>query len=121
VHGYGTVARRPLRGGEEFIDPCAAAEDGDADEADAAAGAVVVAHLEDAEAAFAFRIRSAGGGDRSEARAAPTFYLNEARGGASPNVEWQVVALGRPALGWRILRDVPAGEELLVAYDAGSE
>ena len=59
---------------------------------------------------FYFRVRD-------DDRAAPTFYLNEARG-ETPNVEWRVVALGRPALAWVLLRDVAPGEELLVAYDA---
>mmetsp|Transcript_2861 Transcript_2861/g.9632 ORF Transcript_2861/g.9632 Transcript_2861/m.9632 type:complete len:154 (+) Transcript_2861:244-705(+) len=77
--------------------------------ADARRGRVVVAETE-ADDCY-FRVRD-------DDRAAPTFYLNEARGEETPNVEWRVVALGRPALAWVLLRDVEPGEELLVAYDA---
>jgi len=117
VHGYGIVARRDLVRGESFIDPCAAFCRGEASEEDAAAGAVVVAQGEECLAdggdndAFYFRLRS-------DARATPTFYLNEARDVSEPNVEYLVVPLGRPALGWRVVRDIPEGAELLVAYDA---
>ena len=108
AHGYGTIARRRVARGECFVDPCAVARGGAPAAADARGGRVVVAETE-ADDCY-FRVRD-------DDRAAPTFYLNEARGEA-PNVEWRVVALGRPALAWVLLRDVAPGEELLVAYDA---
>lgn len=109
AHGYGTIARRRVARGECFVDPCAVARGGAPAAADARGGRVVVAETE-ADDCY-FRVRD-------DDRAAPTFYLNEARGGETPNVEWRVVALGRPALAWVLLRDVAPGEELLVAYDA---
>ena len=109
AHGYGTIARRRVARGECFVDPCAVARGGAPAAADARGGRVVVAETE-ADDCY-FRVRD-------DDRAAPTFYLNEARGGEKPNVEWRVVALGRPALAWVLLRDVAPGEELLVAYDA---
>ena len=109
AHGYGTIARRRVARGECFVDPCAVARGGAPAAADARGGRVVVAETE-ADDCY-FRVRD-------DVRAAPTFYLNEARGGEEPNVEWRVVALGRPALAWVLLRDVAPGEELLVAYDA---
>ena len=109
AHGYGTIARRRVARGECFVDPCAVARGGAPAAADARGGRVVVAETE-ADDCY-FRVRD-------DDRAAPTFYLNEARGGEKPNVEWRVVALGRPALAWVVLRDVAPGEELLVAYDA---
>ncbi len=100
VHGHGTVARRLLLRGEVFVDPCAAYVEAPANETDR-----VVAYG-DAH----FRLRT-------DTRAAPSYYLNEARG-REPNVEWRVIDLGRPALGVVVLRDIPPKEELLLFYDA---
>ena len=100
VHGHGTVARRILLRGEVFVDPCAAYVEAPANETDR-----VVAYG-DAH----FRLRS-------DTRAAPSYYLNEARG-REPNVEWRVIDLGRPALGVVVLRDIQPKEELLLFYEA---
>ena len=54
---------------------------------------------------------------RSDTRAAPSYYLNEARN-TQPNVEWRVIDLGRPALGAVVLRDIQPKEELLLFYEA---
>ena len=81
VHGHGTVARRLLLRGEVFVDPCAAYVEAPANETDR-----VVAYG-DAH----FRLRT-------DTRAAPSYYLNEARD-REANVEWRVIDLGRPALG----------------------
>ena len=100
VHGHGTVARRLLLRGEVFVDPCAAYVEAPANETDR-----VVAYG-DAH----FRLRS-------DTRAAPSYYLNEARS-CEPNVEWRVIDLGRPALGFVVLRDIQPKEELLLFYEA---
>ena len=101
VHGHGTVARRLLLRGEVFVDPCAAF----IPEAPPASDDRAVRY-EDAH----FRLRS-------DTRAAPSYYLNEARS-CEPNVEWRVIDLGRPALGFVVLRDIRKGEELLLFYEA---
>ena len=54
---------------------------------------------------------------RTDARAAPSYYLNEARD-VEPNVEWRVIDLGRPALGVVVLHEIKKGEELLLFYEA---
>ena len=100
VHGHGTVARRLLLRGEVFVDPCAAYVEAPANETDR-----VVAYG-DAH----FRLRT-------DTRAAPSYYLNEARS-CEPNVEWRVIDLGRPALGVVVLRDILEKEELLLFYEA---
>ena len=100
VHGHGTVARRLLLRGEVFVDPCAAYVKAPANETDR-----VVAY-NDAH----FRLRT-------DTRAAPSYYLNEARS-CEPNVEWRVIDLGRPALGVVVLRDIQPKEELLLFYEA---
>ena len=100
VHGHGTVARRLLLRGEVFVDPCAAYVEAPANETDR-----VVAYG-DAH----FRLRT-------DTRAAPSYYLNEARS-CEPNVEWRVIDLGRPALGAVVLRDIQPKEELLLFYEA---
>ena len=100
VHGHGTVARRLLLRGEVLVDPCASYIEAPANETDR-----VVAYG-DAH----FRLRT-------DARAAPSYYLNEARS-CEPNVEWRVIDLGRPALGVVVLRDIPPKEELLLLYEA---
>ena len=100
VHGHGTVARRLLLRGEFLVDPCAAYVEAPANETDR-----VVAY-NDAH----FRLRT-------DTRAAPSYYLNEARD-RQPNVEWRVVDLGRPALGFVVLRDIQPKEELLLFYEA---
>ena len=100
VHGHGTVARRLLLRGEVFVDPCAAYVEAPANETDR-----VVAYG-DAH----FRLRT-------DTRAAPSYYLNEARD-REPNVEWRVIDLGRPALGVVVLRDILEKEELLLFYEA---
>ena len=100
VHGHGTVARRLLLRGEVFVDPCAAYVEAPANETDR-----VVAYG-DAH----FRLRT-------DTRAAPSYYLNEARD-REPNVEWRVIDLGRPALGAVVLRDIQPKEELLLFYEA---
>ena len=100
VHGHGTVARRLLLRGEVLVDPCAAYVEAPANETDR-----VVAY-NDAH----FR-------SRTDTRAAPSYYLNEARG-REPNVEWRVIDLGRPALGVVVLRDILPKEELLLFYEA---
>ena len=101
VHGHGTVARRLLLRGEVLVDPCAAF----IPEAPPASDDRAVRY-EDAH----FRLRS-------DTRAAPSYYLNEARS-CEPNVEWRVIDLGRPALGVVVLRDIPPKEELLLFYEA---
>ena len=101
VHGHGTVARRLLLRGEVFVDPCASFIEGAPPASDDRAVAYEDAH---------FRLRS-------NERAAPSYYLNEARG-REPNVEWRVIDLGRPALGIIVLRDIPEKEELLLYYEA---
>jgi len=100
VHGHGTVARRLLLRGEVFVDPCASYIT-EAPPADDRAVAYNDAH---------FRLRS-------DTRAAPSYYLNEARH-SEPNVEWRVIDLGRPALGVVVLRDIVEKEELLLFYEA---
>ena len=100
VHGHGTVARRLLLRGEVLVDPCASYIEAPANETDR-----VVAYG-DAH----FRLRT-------DARAAPSYYLNEARK-TEPNVEWRVIDLGRPALGVVVLRDIQPKEELLLFYEA---
>ena len=100
VHGHGTVARRLLLRGEVFVDPCAAYVEAPANETDR-----VVAYG-DAH----FRLRT-------DTRAAPSYYLDEARD-REPNVEWRVIDLGRPALGVVVLRDIQPKEELLLLYEA---
>ena len=100
VHGHGTVARRLLLRGEVFVDPCAAYVEAPANETDR-----VVAYG-DAH----FRLRT-------DTRAAPSYYLNEARD-REPNVEWRVIDLGRPALGVVVLRDILEKEGLLLFYEA---
>ena len=100
VHGHGTVARRLLLRGEVFVDPCASF----IPEAPPASDDRAVAY-DDAH----FRLRT-------DTRAAPSYYLNEARG-REPNVEWRVIDLGRPALGVVVLRDIQPKEELLLSYE----
>ena len=101
VHGHGTVARRLLLRGEVFVDPCAAF----IPEAPPASDDRAVSY-EDAH----FRLRT-------DTRAAPSYYLNEARD-RQPNVEWRVIDLGRPALGVVVLWDIQPTEELLLFYEA---
>ena len=95
VHGHGTVARRLLLRGEVFVDPCASYIQGAPPASDDRAVAYNDAH---------FRLRT-------DTRAAPSYYLNEARD-REPNVEWRVIDLGRPALGIVVLR-ISGKEELL--------
>ena len=102
VHGHGTVARRLLLRGEVLVDPCASYIEGAPPPAsDDRAVAYNDAH---------FRLRT-------DTRAAPSYYLNEARD-REPNVEWRVIDLGRPALGVVVLRDILEKEELLLFYEA---
>ena len=101
VHGHGTVARRLLLRGEVFVDPCASYIEGAPPASDDRAVQYNDAH---------FRLRT-------DTRAAPSYYLNEARS-CEPNVEWRVVDLGRPALGVVVLRDIQPKEELLLFYEA---
>ena len=101
VHGHGTVARRLLLRGEVFVDPCASSIEDAPPASDDRAVLYEDAH---------FRLRS-------DTRAAPSYYLNEARG-REPNVEWRVIDLGRPALGVVVLRDIQPKEELLLFYEA---
>ena len=102
VHGHGTVARRLLLRGEVLVDPCASYIEGAPPPAsDDRAVAYNDAH---------FRLRT-------DTRAAPSYYLNEARD-REPNVEWRVIDLGRPALGVVVLRDIQPKEELLLFYEA---
>ena len=101
VHGHGTVARRLLMRGEVFVDPCASYIEGAPPASDDRTVAYNDAH---------FRLRT-------DTRAAPSYYLNEARS-CEPNVEWRVIDLGRPALGFIVLRDIPPKEELLLFYEA---
>jgi hypothetical protein len=101
VHGHGTVARRLLLRGEVLVDPCASYIEGAPPANDDRAVAYNDAH---------FRLRS-------DTRAAPSYYLNEARN-TEPNVEWRVIDLGRPALGIIVLRDIQPKEELLLFYEA---
>jgi hypothetical protein len=101
VHGHGTVARRLLLRGEVFVDPCASYIEGAPSASDDRAVLYNDAH---------FRLRS-------DTRAAPSYYLNEARS-CEPNVEWRVIDLGRPALGVVVLRDTQPEEELLLLYEA---
>jgi len=44
-----------------------------------------------------------------------SYNLNEARN-CDPNVEWKKMYNGRSVFGWRVLRDVRPGEELLADY-----
>ena len=101
VHGHGTVTRRLLLRGEVFVDPCAAFIPEAPPANDDRAVLYNDAH---------FRLRT-------DTRAAPSYYLNEARD-RQPNVEWRVIDLGRPALGIIVLRDIPEKEELLLFYEA---
>ena len=101
VHGHGTVARRLLLRGEVFVDPCASYIEGAPPASDDRAVSYEDAH---------FRLRS-------DTRAAPSYYLNEARD-RQPNVEWRVIDLGRPALGVVVLHEIKKGEELLLLYEA---
>ncbi len=101
VHGHGTVARRLLLRGEVFVDPCASYIEGAPPASDDRAVLYNDAH---------FRLRT-------DTRAAPSYYLNEARD-REPNVEWRVIDLGRPALGVVVLRDILEKEELLLFYEA---
>ena len=101
VHGHGTVARRLLLRGEVLVDPCASYIEGAPPASDDRAVRYDDAH---------FRLRT-------DTRAAPSYYLNEARG-REPNVEWRVIDLGRPALGVVVLRDIQPKEELLLFYEA---
>ena len=101
VHGHGTVARRLLLRGDVLVDPCASFIEGAPPASDDRAVSYEDAH---------FRLRT-------DTRAAPSYYLNEARG-REPNVEWRVIDLGRPALGIIVLRDIPEKEELLLFYEA---
>ncbi len=101
VHGHGTVARRLLLRGEVFVDPCAAFIPEAPPASDDRAVLYNDAH---------FRLRT-------DTRAAPSYYLNEARD-REPNVEWRVIDLGRPALGVVVLRDILEKEELLLLYEA---
>ena len=101
VHGHGTVARRLLLRGEVLVDPCASYIEGAPPASDDRAVLYNDAH---------FRLCT-------DTRAAPSYYLNEARS-CEPNVEWRVIDLGRPALGVVVLRDIPPKEELLLLYEA---
>jgi len=101
VHGHGTVARRLLLRGEVLVDPCASYIEDAPPASDDRAVAYDDAH---------FRLRT-------DNRAAPSYYLNEARN-TEPNVEWRVIDLGRPALGVVVLRDIQPKEELLLFYEA---
>ena len=101
VHGHGTVARRLLLRGEVLVDPCASFIEGAPPASDDRAVLYNDAH---------FRLRT-------DTRAAPSYYLNEARD-REPNVEWRVVDLGRPALAVVVLRDIMEKEELLLLYEA---
>ena len=101
VHGHGTVARRLLLRGEVLVDPCASYIEGAPPASDDRAVQYNDAH---------FRLRT-------DTRAAPSYYLNEARD-RQPNVEWRVIDLGRPALGVVVLRDIQPREELLLFYEA---
>ena len=101
VHGHGTVARRLLSRGEVLVDPCASYIEGAPPASDDRAVLYNDAH---------FRLRTG-------TRAAPSYYLNEARD-REPNVEWRVIDLGRPALGIIVLRDIQPKEELLLFYEA---
>ena len=102
VHGHGTVARRLLLRGEVLVDPCASYIEG----APPPASDDRAVQYNDAH----FRLRT-------DTRAAPSYYLNEARD-REPNVEWRVIDLGRPALGVVVLRDIQPKEELLLFYEA---
>ena len=96
VHGHGTVARRLLLRGEVFVDPCASYIEGAPPASDDRAVAYNDAH---------FRLRT-------DTRAAPSYYLNEARD-REPNVEWRVIDLGRPALGVVVSRRPPRSARVL--------
>lgn len=111
VHGIGTVAIVDLHKGQKIYDPTAiicsykhiqhlGLEGTDAYISMGAKGAVM--------------LRT---GDKK--LASRTYYLNEARSRAEPNVEWRLDYADRCILVLLILRDIRAGEELLVDYGGG--
>lgn len=108
VHGIGTVAVVDLQKGQKLCDPTAiicsykciqdfGLEGTDAYISIGAKGAVM--------------LRT---GDKR--LASRTYYLNEARRQVEPNVEWRLDYADRCVLVLLILRDIRAGEELLVDY-----
>mmetsp|Transcript_5284 Transcript_5284/g.7826 ORF Transcript_5284/g.7826 Transcript_5284/m.7826 type:complete len:167 (+) Transcript_5284:1782-2282(+) len=111
VHGYGIVAERALRRGEEVLDPAAKFVSLPPKSSAIMAGNVI--QCQDGGGGF-FLLR-----DDTNGRAAPSFYLNEARDTCQPNVEWLIDRRGRESacLYWHIIRDIAKSEELLIVYD----
>ncbi|KAH8076988.1 hypothetical protein JL720_10289 [Aureococcus anophagefferens] len=115
AHGYGVVARRRLEPGEYLVDPTAIYCPGRPDE-----------HQSRGKKSEAYILNN-GGYWRIHwfqyddvLRSSATYWLNEARGGAKPNVTWGSHPNGhRNVMRWRVLRPVKKGEELFVSYNAG--
>ena len=115
AHGYGVVARRRLEQGEYLVDPTAIYCPGRPDE-----------HQSRGKKSEAYILNN-GGYWRIHwfqyddvLRSSATYWLNEARGGAKPNVTWGSHPNGhRNVMRWRVLRPVKKGEELFVSYNAG--
>ena len=111
VHGYGTVATVPLEDGDIIKDPTAMLWSmnhincGSWDDTDfyIAVGSE-----------FAWILR-----DPKDRKSSFSYFMNEARDGAQPNVKW-TRTYDPKCLGWRVLRPIRPGEELLADYGVGT-
>lgn len=105
VHGRGIVARRFLPMGETICDPA------------------VIFEAKSPATSNCIEVGRGSFSTEGTTWYSSTRYLNEARNEVVPNVRWSVCqapgSLGsvpRKKLVWRITRDVPVGDELLVHY-----
>ena len=107
VHGRGLVAVRPLVKDEVVIDPTALYLPGHPPRSENET------YVDTGDGYF--QLRPWGGKD---APCAVSYFVNEARGGEDDaSVVWKIKHLSRPMLSLRVLRAVPAGEEVLAVYN----
>jgi hypothetical protein len=119
VHGNGVVVRRALACHTELIDPSAFFVPGEppANEQGCVNGDHYIGYgTSTVQPTGYFKVHCFA--DDECRKTATSFWLNEARGSAKPNACWKVGSMNhRRVLVWLLMRDVRAGEELLVSYN----
>ncbi|KAH8075421.1 hypothetical protein JL721_1427 [Aureococcus anophagefferens] len=119
AHGWGMVARRALEPGDVLADPTSVFR-ADDPPVSQMLGALSESYVKLPRGGGYFKIHKFVDDAARTGAAAWTFYTNEARAPDVANVEWQPTRSGgRTVLGWRVLRPVAAGDELLA--HAGDE
>ena len=116
AHGWGMVARRALEPGDVLADPTSVFR-ADDPPVSQMLGALSESYVKLPRGGGYFKIHKFVDDADRTGTAAWTFYTNEARAPDVANVEWRPTRSGgRTVLGWRVLRPVAAGDELLATY-----